>query len=235
MSKNKLRKFEETREFKRVFQPPFEEVFQRDYPLKGNWNKEVYGNNNPLVLELGCGKGEYTIGMAKHYQDKNFLGVDIKGARIWKGAKISNEENILNSAFLRTRIEFIESFFAPGEVEEIWLTFPDPQAKERRMKKRLSGPRFLSLYQKFLIPNGVVHLKTDSSLLYEYTLELVKYNQFEVLFTTNDLYNSGLKDDILGIKTFYENQYLAQGIKINYMKFRLPAGKMIMELPDEKG
>lgn len=234
LSKNKLKKFEETREFERVFQPEFEEVYQRDYPLKGKWNKEVFKNNNPVILELGCGKGEYTVGLAREYPGKNFIGVDIKGARLWKGARESNEEQILNSGFLRTRIEFIESFFAEDEIEEIWLTFPDPQPKKRRMKKRLSGPRFLQMYQKFLVNNGIVHLKTDSRILFDYTLELVKYNGLEILYFTNDLYNSGLEDRILGIKTFYEKQYLSQGIAINYLKFRLPSAQTISELPDEE-
>ncbi len=234
MSKNKLKKFEETRHFERVFQPDFNEVFQKDYFLKGKWNKQVFQNKNPLVLELGCGKGEYTIGLASEYKEKNFIGVDIKGARIWKGAKESNEKSILNSGFLRTRIEFINSFFAKDEVEEIWLTFPDPQAKKRRMKKRLSGPRFLNLYQQFLINNGIIHLKTDSRVLYDYTLKLVQHNNLEILFQTDNLYSSGMEDKILGIKTFYERQYLEQGINIHYLKFRLPAEKEITDLPDEE-
>lgn len=233
LSKNKLQKFSESLQFERVFQPEFDEVYQRDYTLKGQWSEKVFKNQKSLILELGCGKGEYTIALAKQNPDKNFIGVDIKGARIWRGAKTSNEEEILNSGFLRTRIEFIDSFFAKNEVEEIWLTFPDPQAKIRRMKKRLTGPRFLSLYQEFLKPDGIIHLKTDSSILYEYTLELIKYNNLEVLFHTSDLYNSGLKDDILHIHTFYEKQYLDKGMKINYLKFKLPKNQTINELPHE--
>lgn len=235
MSKNKLQKFSESTQFKRVYQPEFEEVHQRDYFLKGQWAQTVFNNQQPLILELGCGKGEYTIALAKQNTDKNYIGVDIKGARIWRGAKTSNEEDLRNSGFLRTRIEFIESFFAENEVEEIWLTFPDPQAKARRMKKRLTGPRFLSLYQKFLKPDGIIHLKTDSSILYEYTLELLKHNDIQIIFHTNDLYNSDLEDDILHIHTFYEKQYLKQGIKINYLKFRLPKNQIIKELTNEDG
>lgn len=234
MSKNKLKKFEETRQFKRVFQPPFEEVFRKDYRLKGRWKNEVFGNGHPLILELGCGKGEYTIGLAKEFPEKNFLGVDIKGARIWKGAKQSNHENILNSGFLRTRIEFINSFFAEDEVDEIWLTFPDPQVKNRRRKKRLTSPRFLNSYRKFLKNNGIIHLKTDSRMLFDYTFELIKHNGLEPIVATSDLYDSGLEDRILGIKTFYEKQYLSEGIKINYLKFRLPSGLEISDLPDEE-
>lgn len=234
MSKNKLKKFEETRQFDRVFQPEFNEVFQKDYYLKGKWNKEVFKNNNPIILELGCGKGEYTVGLAKEYKDKNFIGVDIKGARIWKGARESNEQNILNSGFLRTRIEFIDSFFEKNEVDEIWLTFPDPQAKKRRRKKRLSGPRFLNLYQRFLKNGGIIHLKTDSRLLFDYTIQIIHYNQLELLYSSQDLYSSGLDDKILDIKTFYEKQYLEQGIPINYLKFRLPSNKEITDLPDEE-
>ncbi|MCF8380797.1 MAG: tRNA (guanosine(46)-N7)-methyltransferase TrmB [Bacteroidales bacterium] len=234
MSKNKLQKFDETLNFKRVYQPAFDEVHKKNYFLKGLWSKEVFNNDQPLVLELGCGKGEYTIGLAQHFPEKNFLGVDIKGARIWRGAKTSNEENIQNSGFLRTRIEIIDSFFAEDEVEEIWLTFPDPQLKKRRTKKRLSGSRFLFLYQKFLKSNGIIHLKTDSKVLYQYTLDLVNHNKLELLFYTDDLYHSGLKDEILQIQTFYEKQYLAEGMKINYLKFRLPKNVKIEELPDHE-
>ncbi|MCK4921492.1 MAG: tRNA (guanosine(46)-N7)-methyltransferase TrmB [Bacteroidales bacterium] len=234
MSKNKLQKFDEISHFKRVYQPEFEEVQNKDFFLKGQWSKSVFNNDHPLVLELGCGKGEYTLGLAQKYPEKNFIGIDIKGARIWRGAKTSNEEDIRNSGFIRTRIEVIDSFFGEDEVEEIWLTFPDPQAKKRRMGKRLSGSRFLLMYQKFLKPDGIIHLKTDSKILFDYTLELVQYNNFKLLFSTNDLYQSGMKDEILQIHTFYEKQYLAQGLKINYLKFRLPKNINIEELPSNE-
>lgn len=233
MSKNKLRKFEENKSFDRLIQPEFDEVFQKDHPLKGKWNIEVFNNNKPIILELGCGKGEYTIGLAKEFSEKNFLGVDIKGARIWKGAKESNEKNILNAAFLRTRIELIDSFFNKDEIDEIWLTFPDPQIKKRRMKKRLSGPRFLNLYQKFLKPSGIIHLKTDSKTLYDYTLAVVKFNNLKIEYHTDDLYQSDLNDKILNIQTFYEKQFLDQGKKINYLKFRLHPDTAIEDIPDE--
>lgn len=233
MSKNKLAKFSELKELDRVFQPAFDEVFQKNHPLKGKWSAEVFGNNNPIVLELGCGKGEYTLGLARKYNSKNFIGVDIKGARIWRGAKTMNEEDIRNAAFLRTRIELIRSFFVRNEVSEIWLTFPDPQEKKRRKKKRLTGPRFLNEYRHFVKDDGIIHLKTDNDILYDYTLKLVNYNQLEVLFSTSNLYESDFNDDILEIKTFYEKQYLAEGKSITYLKFRLPKEKEIIEFPED--
>jgi len=234
LSKNKLKKFEELESFERVFQPSFKDFFDKDFELKGKWNRKTFGNDYPLVLELGCGKGEYTIGLARTFKDRNFLGVDIKGARIWRGAKTSHLEGITNSAFLRTRIEFITAFFAPGEVEEIWLTFPDPQLKKRRVKKRLSGPQFLERYQKFLVNNGIIHLKTDNKVLYQYTHNLAKHNGLDILVSTDDLYHSGLADEILDIKTFYERQFLQQGMPIHYLKFRLPHDKHIEEPPGEE-
>lgn len=234
MGKNKLARFDEMLTFDRVIQPEFEEVFNRDHPLRGKWSSEIFRNNHPIVLELGCGKGEYTIGLAKAFPEKNYLGVDIKGARIWKGAKQANRENILNAAFLRTRIEFISSFFAPGEISEIWLTFPDPQLKKRRNKKRLSGPVFLRLYQKFLLDKGIIHLKTDNQELYSFTRDLARYNSFEILNDTPDLYSDFDNHEILGIKTFYESQYLSRGIPIKYLSFRLPGNIQIKALPDEE-
>lgn len=229
MGKNKLKKFEELGKLDRVFQPDFNQMFRNDHHLKGKWNKEVFKNDHPLVLELGCGKGEYTIGLAQNFPEKNFIGIDIKGARMWKGAKESNEKNLTNSSFLRTRIELINSFFGKDEVTEIWLTFPDPQLKDRRKKKRLSGPKFLGLYQNFLVNNGMVHLKTDCRELYQYTLALAEKNQFEILVASNDLYASEFADDILGIKTYYEKKYLEKGMNINYLKFRLPKNVNIIE------
>lgn len=234
MGKNKLAKFEELANLDRVFQPAFEEVFQKDFHLKGKWSSEVFRNQNPIVLELGCGKGEYTTGMATKFTDKNFVGVDIKGARIWRGARTVNENNILNAAFLRTRIEFINSFFSKNEVSEIWLTFPDPQEKKRRKKKRLTGSRFLNLYRSFLLDKGLVHLKTDNQILFDYTRELAGFNGLEILFSTADLYNSDYDNEILNIKTFYEKQFLEKGTSIKYIVFRLPSSKKIMELPDEE-
>ncbi len=232
MGKNKLKKFSELETFERVIQPSFGEYYQQDFRLKGQWKHEIFGNGNPIVLELGCGKGEYTIGLAQKYPERNFVGVDIKGARIWRGAKTSNTENITNSAFLRARIEFIDAFFAPGEVEEIWLTFPDPQLKKRRNKKRLTSPLFLERYQKFLVDHGAVHLKTDNDVLFDYTLNLARQNGLEIEISTPDLYRSGLAEEITDIRTFYEKQFLAEGMPIRYLKFRLPHGTDIQE-PEE--
>ncbi len=234
MSKNKLAKFRELADLERVFQPSFDEVFQEDYYLKSKWCRDIFHNENPLVLELGCGKGEYTVGMARKFPDKNFIGVDIKGARIWRGARIANDENLMNAAFLRTRIEMINSFFVQDEVSEIWLTFPDPQEKKRRRKKRLIGSRFLSQYRRFLKNNGLIHLKTDNEVLFDYTKALVEYNELEIVFSSSDLYNSGYKNEILEIKTFYEKQFLSQGIPIKFIQFRLPSTREIKELPDDE-
>lgn len=218
----------------RVIQPAFEEVYQKDYSLKGKWAEEIFHNANPITLELGCGKGEYTVNLAMKYPDRNFIGIDIKGARIWKGAKTANELQLKNVAFLRTRIELIQSFFAENEVEEIWITFPDPQLKKRRNKKRLTASRFLNLYRGFLIDKGRVHLKTDSDALHLYTVDIVRYNKLEILLETKDLYHSGFDDDILSIKTFYEQQFLDEGDKITYISFLLPSDKAIVEIPEDE-
>jgi tRNA (guanine-N7-)-methyltransferase len=234
LGKDKLRRFGELGHFERVFQPRIEEISGKDYYLKGKWKQEVFHNNHPLVLELGCGKGEYTIGMAGQFPGKNFIGIDIKGARMWKGAKASHEEKILNASFLRTRIELISSFFGPGEVDEIWITFPDPQPTERRKKKRLTAPGFLKQYQGFLVDGGIIHLKTDSDLLYSYTLNLLGRFEMEILFNTTDLYHSDIVDDILEIKTFYEKKFLETGSNINYLKFRLKKDIPLHEIPEKE-
>lgn len=215
--------------FERVFQPPFEEVYQNNYFLKGIWTQEVFKNENPLVLELGCGKGEYTVALAGMHPGKNFLGIDIKGARIWKGARAINEKAIRNAAFLRTRIEFIESFFIKDEIEEIWITFPDPQLKKRRNKKRLTGSRFLNHYRKFLKDNGIIHLKTDNEALFQYTRSVAVENGLEIVAETRDLHKSNLLNETLSIQTFYESQYLKEGKSILYIAFRLPSGRVITE------
>jgi len=220
--------------FDRVFQPGFEEVHNSDYHLKGKWDREVFHNSNPITLELGCGKGEYTVNLAARFPERNFIGVDIKGARIWKGAKTANERNLKNVAFLRTRIEIIPSFFAEDEIEEIWITFPDPQLKKKRNKKRLTGARFLNLYRNILIDNGIVHLKTDSDILHLYTHEVVKFNNLPIQKLTQDLYHSEFNDDILSIKTFYEQQFLDEGSNITYISFLLPSKKNIEEIPEDE-
>jgi tRNA (guanine-N7-)-methyltransferase len=228
--KKKLQRFAEMETFSNVIQPEFENVFGKDFYLKGFWNVKRFRNENPVVLELGCGKGEYCVGLAKQYPEKNFIGVDIKGSRMWRGARTALQEQLVNVLFLRTRIELISSFFSTGEVDEIWLTFPDPQLKKKR--KRLTSSRFLNAYRNFIRNKGLIHLKTDNTVLYQYTLDLIQKNNLSLKFQTNDLYHSGVTNDILGIKTFYERQFLDQGMKINYLCFELPHDKIIEE-PEE--
>ncbi len=229
MGKGKLSKFEEMKTFPNVFQPPFKEVFGKDFTLKYKWSETHFRNKHPIVLELGCGKGEYTLGLAKLFPGKNFIGIDIKGARIWKGAKKAWQQKMSNVAFIRTRIEFINSFFGRGEVQEIWLTFPDPQLKIRHRKKRLTSARFLGSYQDFLQDRGIIHLKTDSEELYHYTLELTKLNGLHVVFSTEDLYGHQQMDKVYGIRTFYENRFIEQEKKICFLEFELPRDKILQE------
>ena len=229
MGKNKLRKFADMETFSCVFQYPFAAVKEAPFPLRGRWNAEYFGNDNPIVLELGCGKGEYAVGLARRFPDKNYIGVDIKGARMWTGAKTVEQEHLGNVAFLRTSIELIEHFFTPGEVAEIWITFPDPQMK--KVNKRLTGTRFLANYRKILADGGLVHLKTDSPFLYTYTREMAQLNALPVLVDTPDLYAGDRDDDILAIKTYYEQQWLARGKTIKYLQFRLPHDGTLAE-PD---
>ena len=218
MGKGKLQKFDDMYGYSHVFQYPFAVLKEEGFPMKGSWGKEFFKNDNPIVLELGCGKGEYAVGLAKKYPEKNFIGIDIKGARMWTGAKASVEEGLENVAFLRTNIELIHHFFAAGEVAEIWITFPDPQMK--KVTKRLTSTRFMELYLQILKPQGIVHLKCDSNFLFTYTTEMVKANNFPVLFSTTDLYHSDINDDILlSIQTYYEQQWLSRGIDIKYIKF----------------
>jgi tRNA (guanine-N7-)-methyltransferase len=229
MGKNKLAKFAELNTYDHVIQVPFGKLKESKFELKGVWNEKFFGNKNPIVLELGCGKGEYTVGLARLFPEKNFIGVDIKGARLWKGAKDIHLEGLKNAAFLRTNIELLPLFFDVNEISEIWITFPDPQMKKAR--KRLTSTRFLECYNSFLKTGGLIHLKTDSNFLYSYTSALVKENNFEVMVKTEDLYNSkGSADEILGIKTFYEQQWLSRGLKIKYLKFT-PHDKELVE-PD---
>ncbi|MBU8891974.1 MAG: tRNA (guanosine(46)-N7)-methyltransferase TrmB [Bacteroidales bacterium] len=218
--------------FNHVVQPPFDEVFNKDYRLKGKWAKDFFGNSNPLVLELGCGKGEYTVGLAKQYKNKNFLGIDIKGARMWRGAKTAFDDEIKNVGFLRTRVDLTNSFFGEAEVSEIWITFPDPQLK--KYYKRLTSTRFLGYYQGFIKQDGYVNLKTDNADLYTYTKKLIELNRLELSIDTNDLYNSGIVNDILSIKTFYEKQFLAQGKPIYYLRFKLNKQVKLEEPKDEE-
>jgi len=231
--KKKKEHFAENETFDNVLQPEFAEVFGKDYKYKGCWNKEFWHNDNPITVELGCGKGEYSVGLAKMFPSKNFIGIDIKGARFWRGAKTSQEESIKNVAFVRTSIELIPSFFGENELNEIWITFPDPQLKRRRAKKRLTGPLFLNKYRKMLSPDGTVNLKTDSFELYTYTMAVLAYNNITPVVATDDLYASEYADEVLSIKTHYEGIFLERGKKINYIKFSLKRDQEILDLPEE--
>ncbi|MFO7940389.1 MAG: tRNA (guanosine(46)-N7)-methyltransferase TrmB [Bacteroidales bacterium] len=232
MTKRKLQRFAEMETFDHVIQPAFEEVFDKDFRLKGAWNKTFFKHSQPLVLELGCGKGEYTVGLAKRFPNKNFLGIDIKGSRMWRGAKTIEEEHLSNAGFLRTRIDFVASLFAPKEVDEIWITFPDPQPK--KSLKRLTSTRFLERYVRFLKPGGLIHLKTDNQDLHLYTKALVKKNKFQVLEAYQDLYASDYAEEFLEIKTFYERQFLEEGKPITYLRF-VPEHRETFEEPDGEG
>ncbi len=218
-SKNKLKRFKENASFENVIQPGRDEVLQ-GFPLKGKWHSH-FDNDNPIVLELGCGKGEYTVALAQNNPDKNFIGIDIKGARFWRGAKTAMEKNFTNVAFLRTQIELIDFCFDPQEISEIWITFPDPQIKYKRTKHRLVTKPFLKKYQSLLKPDGVVHLKTDSEFLHGYLLGLLHEGRHEVLFAHHDIYNSSSPPvEATSIQTFYEKQYLEGNKAITYVKFR---------------
>lgn len=230
MGKSKPEKWAELEENPLVIQPSMDEVFEKDHPLKGRWKEAFFKNSHPLVLELGCGKGEYTLALSERFPEKNYLGIDIKGARIWKGAQKALAEGRPNVGFIRTRIEFIRSFFAPGEVSEIWITFPDPQLKKRRNKKRLTAPRYLESYRNFLREEGCVHLKTDSKNLYHYTHALLKENQLEIECATDDLYRDHAGNEILAVQTYYEQQFRQQGKRITYLRFRLSHQKALRNI-----
>ena len=219
MGKNKLAKFNEMERFENVIQVPYNKLQQENFYLKGKWATSFFKNENPVILELGCGKGEYSVELAEKNPGFNYIGVDIKGARMYVGAKKAIEKNLKNVAFLRTNIEIINQFFEGEEVAEIWLTFPDPQMKKTR--KRLTSVFFLNLYKQFLKKDGIVHLKTDSNFQYTYTCELVHLNQFEILAETSNLYESEILNETLQIKTFYEKQWLSRGITIKYIAFNL--------------
>ena len=219
MSKNKLSKFEEISTFNNVIQAPYSEVGINDFYLKGEWAVSFFRNSNPVILEVGCGKGEYALALAENNPDKNFIGIDIKGARLWKGAKTALEKNLGNVAFLRTNIEIINQFFCTGEIEEMWLTFPDPQMK--KSNKRLTSTVFLKKYRDILCKKGIIHLKTDSLFQYKYTRAVLNRNGFDIIADTDNLYNSELISDVLKIKTFYERQWLDRGIPIKYLAFKL--------------
>lgn len=221
-SKNKLRRFKENETFSNVYQPTREELVDSTFSLKGKWRANAFNNNNPVVLELGCGKGEYSVALAKKYPNKNFIGVDIKGARFWRGAKTAIEEHISNVAFLRTQIELIDHAFEKGEVDEIWITFPDPQIKYKRTKHRMTNATFLERYKRILKPEGVVNLKTDSEFMHGYTLGLLHGAGHEVLYANHNVYKQeGSPEEVTSIQTFYESQYLEQNKPITYIRFKI--------------
>jgi len=232
MSKNKLKKFAEMAQMENVFEFGLQKIFMGDFfYLKGNWNKKYFNNNNPIVLELGCGRGEYTIGLAKNCPEKNYIGIDIKGARMWSGATEANKLNLKNIAFVRTDIQHLNSFFEQNEISEIWLTFPDPQMKKQR--KRLTSAQFLESYKTILKNNGSIHLKTDSNFLFTYTAALVEKNNLPIITKIDNLYSSKIyaQNIDLQIKTYYETQWNARGIEIKYIKFLLPHASKLKE-PD---
>jgi tRNA (guanine-N7-)-methyltransferase len=231
-TKKKLIRFADNKLFPNVFEPPLLEFFDKEkgevykHKLAGKWRSEVFKNDNPIVLELGCGKGEYSVGLGKKFPNVNYIGIDIKGARIWFGAKESLDLDLKNIAFLRTRIDFVNAFFEKEEVDEIWITFPDPQPKDDWEEKRLTSKTFVAKYQKILKKEGVIHLKTDSAFLYENTLEVIKENKFNLLHYNKDIYLDNLEEydsemrDILNIKTYYEGVFSKKGHLITYLKFR---------------
>ena len=220
-SKNKLKRFIENESFHNVIQPPRGELINNDFKFLGKWNELVFKNTNPIVLELGCGKGEYTVNLAKLNPKKNYIGIDIKGARFWKGAKTALDENLENVCFIRTQIELLGYIFDKNEIDEIWLTFPDPQTKYQRRKHRLTNPDFLSIYNSVLKLNGIVHLKTDSEFLHGYTLGLLQGMSITPIFSNHDVYkNHNAPDEVVKIQTHYENIYLKETKKISYLSFR---------------
>ncbi|MEX1187834.1 MAG: tRNA (guanosine(46)-N7)-methyltransferase TrmB [Bacteroidia bacterium] len=220
MTKRKLRNFAELETFDHVIQHPFEKD-DYDHPLKGKWAKEFFKNNQPITLELGCGKGEYTVALAAKHPERNYIGIDIKGSRIWRGAKTAFEEGMSNVGFIRTQIDRITNFFEPGEVDEIWVTFPDPQPNKTRIRKRLTSPPFLERYRQFLRPDGIVNLKTDSALLFAYTEEVIAEQNLEILRLSHDIDKDFPGDELLEIRTFYEMKFRETGVSINYVKFKL--------------
>jgi tRNA (guanine-N7-)-methyltransferase len=221
-SKNKLKRFKDNEKFENVIQPQRHEVVSNDFKYKGCWNENYFNNKNPLVVELGCGKGEYTVGLAQRFPEKNFIGIDIKGARFWRGAKTALEEGMKNVAFVRTQIELVDFIFDRNEVDEIWITFPDPQIKYKRTKHRMTNPDFLKKYKNILKPDAILHLKTDSEFMHGYTLGLLEGMGHEILYSHHDIYvNHEAPKEVVEIQTFYEKQYLDKGKAITYLKFKL--------------
>lgn len=247
MGKNKLKKFKEMETIDCVFQYPYGQLQQTGFPMRGSWNQDFFHNSNPIVLELGCGKGEYTVGLARRFPDRNFIGIDIKGARMHRGACQARDEQLGNVAFLRTNIELLPRFFSPGEVDEIWITFPDPQMK--KVRKRLTSTTFMQLYRQVLKPGGRINLKTDSPFLYTYTSAMVRLNSLPILADCADLHNAaqasdantasqapaydGIDPSLREIRTFYEQQWIARGLSIKYLAFSLTPDGDLQEPQDD--
>jgi len=218
VAKKKLIHFQENLTFPHLLQPGYHEI-EKGFRLSSCWGKDFFFNTNPIILELGCGKGEYTVGLAEKYPQKNFIGIDFKGARLWRGARNVHEMGMKNVAFIRTQVDHVNKFFGPGEVSEIWITFPDPQLHKER--KRLTAPVFLDRYKVLLGPKGILHLKTDDLEFNNYTLKIIGQYRHSLLFSTNDLYHSGFSEDVISIRTYYEMMWLEIGKKICYIKFKL--------------
>lgn len=221
-SKNKLKRFQDNEVFENVIQPLRSEIVEEEFQFKGKWKRDFFKNDKPLILELGCGKGEYTLGLAERNKDCNYLGIDIKGARFWRGAKTALENDMPNVGFLRTQIELVDQVFAEGEVDEIWITFPDPQIKWKRTKHRMTNPEFLNKYKHILTKEGIIHLKTDSEFMHGYTLGILEGLGHDILYAHHNIYvNHEAPEEVVGIQTFYEQQYLDKNKSITYLKFRL--------------
>ena len=218
MAKKKLVHFKENLTFPHLFQPNYKDLIP-EFQMKSKWKEQFFKNDRPIVVEFGCGKGEYTVGLAKSSPHKNFIGVDMKGARLWRGCKTVVENQITNVSFIRTLVDHAENIFAPGEISEIWITFPDPQPKKER--RRLTAPVFLEKYKKILCPDGIIHLKTDDADFYHYTLEVIREQGHNILWSTNDLYSSDTDDEVITIQTFYEKRWLEMNKKICYLRFQL--------------
>jgi len=223
LAKRKLQRFAENATFTHFFQPGWEEL-SAGFSLRGKWNANFFGNNNPVIIEIGCGKGEYTVDLSAKYPDRNFIGVDKKGARMWRGAKTSNEENSPNVAFVRIRAENIYKVFGPAEIDEIWITFPEPQPNSPRHSKRFTSPEFLQRYRQILKPGGIIHLKTDNDMFYDYTINVIKEGNHHLLYNNSDLYSNADDPevkDVIDVQTHYEKIWLEQGLTIKYLRFKL--------------